>query len=285
VATVWGKPSYARAVDEPALESPVRYRTWLAAMTTEQRRALGPTRVNSSALFDERVLVLEVTGGWARVVVPSQKSPLDPRGYPGWIPARQLSASLPPTGVDIATVTAATTTLRAVGRDLEVSYSTRLPVLRRAGSSVEVWGPAGSFFARTTDVVVTAANAPALPRTANAIVADAKRFLGLAYLWDGSSAFGFDCSGITYAVFRTHGILLPRDSFGQAVVGRRIDRADLAPGDLVFFATEGKVHHVAMFIGDGMMLQAPRTGRSVEIVPLSTPVFAKEYAGARRFLP
>jgi cell wall-associated NlpC family hydrolase len=133
-------------------------------------------------------------------------------------------------------------------------------------------------------VSITPSSAPALAKTAAAIIADAKRFLGLPYLWDGSSAFGFDCSGITYAVYRTHGILLPRDSFMQATTGRAVSRSELKAGDLVFFAANGKVHHVGIYLGNDQILDAPRTGMSVEIVSLTKHVYASEFAGGRRYL-
>lgn len=288
VGTVWGSPDFARQVDQPALENPVRIKDWLAAMTLSERRDLGPTRVNTSVLLGEVVQVLSRAGDWAEVVVPSQKSPRDPRGYPGWIPARQLSPQIAPADRDIATVTAKTTKLRPTkqGSELEVSYSTRLPVLGGDAANLEVWSPTGdSMLVARKDVSVTKPDVPALPPTAEAIVEDARRFMGLPYLWDGSSAYGFDCSGITYSVFRTHGVLLPRDSFGQAEVGTTVPQSDLDTGDLVFFAPPGgKVHHVGIYIGGGHMLHAPKTGSTVEIADLSTSWFPGEYHVARRFV-
>ena len=86
-------------------------------------------------------------------------------------------------------------------------------------------------------------------------------------------------------MFRTHGILIPRDSFAQAVAGKAVGRSALRPGDLVFFATGGTVHHVGMYLGGNRMLEAPRTGTRVRITSLSTEPYPSEFAGARRFLP
>ena len=287
VGTVWGSPDAPRPVDLPALENPVRLKDWLSAMTSEERSDLGPTRVNTSVLYGEKVVVTELMQEWAHVVVPDQASPRDTRGYPGWIPIKQLSHLVPPADRQIATVTAKTTLLHsAEGQPvLEVSYATRLPLLNQNGENLEVWSPDGrSLLLKAKDASVADAAAPALPKKTSAIISDARRFLGLPYLWDGSSAFGFDCSGITYQVFRTHGVLLPRDSFGQATVGREIDRSALKPGDLTFFANDGVVHHVGIYIGGNRMLHAPKTGKTVEIVDLDTSWFPKEYFGARRFI-
>lgn len=288
VATVWGSPNWVRSVDKPATENPVRIREWLSAMSLSQRRDLGPKRVNTSVLFGELVQVVSVSGDWAEVVVPSQASPRDPRGYPGFVPVRQLSLSVPPEGPEIATVVAHTTRLRAASGDgeLEVSYATRLPALKADGTSVEVWSPNGSsLLVPLKDVVISKSDVPALPRTADAIVSDAHRFLGLPYLWDGSSAFGFDCSGITYSVFRTHGVLLPRDSFGQVEVGREVAQSDLRAGDLIFFAPPGgKVHHVGIYVGNGSMLHAPKTGETVQVSDLNSSWFPGEFHKARRYI-
>jgi cell wall-associated NlpC family hydrolase len=287
VGTVWGDPSYVRPVDLPSLENPVRYRTWLKDMTKEERSDLGPTRVHTSVLFGELVQVLAISGEWAQVVVPSQASPRDPRGYPGWIPVRQLSHRVPPADALVATVTAKTTMLKTrEGTDvLEISYATRLPAVAAGSDAVEVWSPdARTLFVAAEDVVVKGAAEPALPKTAASIVKDARRFLRLAYLWDGSSAFGFDCSGITYSVFRTHGILLPRDSFGQATVGKEIDRSNLRSGDLLFFAKDGTVHHVGIYVGGDRMLHAYKTGEPVQISSILEGWYAEEYFAARRYL-
>jgi cell wall-associated NlpC family hydrolase len=128
---------------------------------------------------------------------------------------------------------------------------------------------------------------PGLAPTGAAVAAEAMRFLGLPYLWSGTSGFGFDCSGLTYSAYRQQGITIPRDAAPQATGGTPVTRRDLAPGDLVFLRTSaGVVHHVAMYVGriGGVrtVVEAPRTGTSVRLTPLSQ--FGPGYAGARRYL-
>jgi gamma-D-glutamyl-L-lysine dipeptidyl-peptidase len=123
------------------------------------------------------------------------------------------------------------------------------------------------------------------PSGGRALVRTAKEFLGLPYLWGGISGFGFDCSGLTYAVHQRFGIRIPRDADQQALHGTPVRRADLRPGDLVFFAGPGGVgivHHVAVYAGSGRIVDAPATGSSVRLVPLSA--MDADYAGARRYL-
>lgn len=97
-------------------------------------------------------------------------------------------------------------------------------------------------------------------------MATAKRFIGLPYLWAGTSGFGFDCSGFTYMIYRRFGIGTPRDADRQARHGTPVARSDLKLGDLVFFSdSNGVVRHVGIYAGGGMMVESPRTGETVRI--------------------
>ena len=124
---------------------------------------------------------------------------------------------------------------------------------------------------------------PALPPTRASVVRTATMFRGLPYLWSGTSGFGLDCSGLTSLDYRVHGITIPRDSSPQSENGTAV--AHPRPGDLRFYATDGNVHHVSMYLGHGRMVHSPGTGQTVEVIATSTPGYAEEYAGARRYLP
>lgn len=275
VATVWRSPSSPRPVDAPALADPVRLRPWLQAMTLDQRRGLSG-RADTQVLLGERVRVLAVVGEWARVVVPDQPTPLDARGYPGWVPVRQLTAVPTRTGTAL-TVARPTAWLRTPsGRPLlEVSLGTRLDGLGSSGADWKVRLPDGRVaLVVAADVVRGALTEP--------VVATARRFLGLAYLWAGTSGFGVDCSGLVELVYRAHGITVPRDTDAQALAGRAVSRGQLQPGDLVLLARSGPVTHVGLYAGNGEVLDAPQTGSSVRLLPLTSPPWSTGYAGARR---
>lgn len=287
VATLWRSPSAPRTIDLPALRAPVAIRAWLSAMTVSDRRGLSG-RADTQALLGDRVVVIGGSGSWARVVVPAQPTPLDSRGYPGWVPAVQLTATPPVSSSRAATVVSATAWLRTDGGDVqrvvEVSFGTRLPYLSAVGSWVRVGLPGGrALRVRAADVSVVSTGAAALPATGVARVASAEKFLGLPYLWGGTSGFGFDCSGLTHLVMRVHGATIPRDAGPQSRGGRLVAPGALRPGDLLFYAASGSVHHVTMYAGSGRMVHAPRTGGVVEVIPVATPSLAAEFTVARRY--
>jgi peptidoglycan DL-endopeptidase CwlO len=98
---------------------------------------------------------------------------------------------------------------------------------------------------------------------ADELIAYAKRYLGVPYVWGGTSPRGFDCSGFTQHVFRSIGISLPRVSRDQQDVGTRISPYNVQKGDLVFRGDPA--HHVAIYIGGGKIIHAPQTGDVVKI--------------------
>ena len=96
------------------------------------------------------------------------------------------------------------------------------------------------------------------------VVAIASRYLGVPYVYGGSSPRGFDCSGLTMYVYAQLGISLPRTAAAQYGATTRIARSQAVPGDLIFFFTGGTVTHVAIYLGGNMMLAAPHTGDVVK---------------------
>ncbi|MFJ7244332.1 NlpC/P60 family protein [Kitasatospora sp. NPDC098652] len=114
--------------------------------------------------------------------------------------------------------------------------------------------------------------APTYQGPATGRAADAVKFayaqLGKPYVWGATGPGSFDCSGLTGAAWKAAGVSLPRISQDQWNAGKRVSRADLQPGDLVFFYSD--LHHVGLYIGDGKMIHAPRTGKNVEILPIDS---------------
>lgn len=100
------------------------------------------------------------------------------------------------------------------------------------------------------------------------VVGLAQKFLGTPYVWGGASPGGFDCSGLLQYVFNKAGIDLPRVSNEQANAGKRISLEDMKPGDLVAWDNSSRnsgADHIAVFVGNGQIIHAPRPGASVEL--------------------
>ena len=122
-------------------------------------------------------------------------------------------------------------------------------------------------------------------RTLNDLTALANSFLGVPYLWGGTTPAGFDCSGLVQYCYReVFNIELPRTTYYQCEVGMEVPFEELLPGDLLFFEDgSGDVHHVAMYLGDGYYVEAPHTGDVVKITAMNDklPDFAKRIVDVR----
>ncbi|MDX5808300.1 C40 family peptidase [Bacillus cereus group sp. BfR-BA-02730] len=118
-----------------------------------------------------------------------------------------------------------------------------------------------------TPVSVTVPTAPTAPVStdkAQNVIAEAKKFLGLPYVWGGTTPSGFDCSGYMQYIFKNvAGVKLPRVAREQQNAGVQIPVSEVQPGDLIFWGQPA--HHVAMYIGNGQYIHAPQTGDVIKI--------------------
>lgn len=293
--TVWVEPRTNRpGIDDPAVSTPVDLDAWNANMQDTETRRWLTGKLETQAVLGSEVIVDEVDGDWAKIVVTAQPTPRDERGYPGWVPLAHLVVDRDfarlAKRASRATVTALTSPLELCGHDavISVSFDTILPVTRMRRRNIEVAVPgAGRGLIGRDQVVVRAREEAGPPPTVEAIIATGERFLGLRYLWGGVSAYGFDCSGFTYTLLHHAGVTMARDAGPQMNASGfdPVEREDLQRGDLVFFLTKPgatSIRHVAVYLGDDLILQAPNAARSVEIMSLTEYDTAGDYAGARR---
>ena len=116
------------------------------------------------------------------------------------------------------------------------------------------------------------------------VISTAMQYIGVPYVFGGTTPYGFDCSGFVQYVFAHAGISLPRTADVQYEVGLPISTADLMPGDAVFFTTYTYgASHVGIYLGDGNFIHAS-SSRGVTISSLSSAYYSTHYIGARRML-
>ena len=136
-------------------------------------------------------------------------------------------------------------------------------------------------------VGLTASQGPGLTATELAkFLAAAESRIGMPYVWGGDGPTTFDCSGLVQWSMRQAGVLMPRVAAEQAMTGPLLPLSELEPGDLLFYHTDPtapeSISHVAIYLGNGLMLQAPEPGLDVQIVQAD---FGAGFAGAVRVYP
>lgn len=129
--------------------------------------------------------------------------------------------------------------------------------------------------ATPTQISLPAPKAPATPGSANypqltkasgvrgAILENAKQFLGAKYVWGGNAVDGTDCSGFLQQVLKMVGVTIPRVSYQQTAMGKTVGLDQLRPGDFVAWdnnPSQPGADHIALFLGNGMIQESPRTG-------------------------
>jgi len=162
---------------------------------------------------------------------------------------------------------------------LEAQARQRVAALTQSRRALSLPTPADAPI-DATESAEPEVTAPAPDARYGGAVAIAMQYLGIPYKWGGASPeTGFDCSGFTMYVYAKLGVSLPHHAATQFGMGTPVSKADLQPGDLVFFRGLG---HMGMYIGGGQFIHSPRTGDVVKISNLSDPWYTEGWIGARR---
>lgn len=233
--------------------------------------------------------------------------------YHGWIMSRNVSRNVarsawtvtvtslftdalraPNVYSDILTKLVITTELELLERTRDLKQVSRrrwaLEFKEERGDVVHVGLPDGNeAWLHSGDVKIASKGDEELPlgATGDELVKTAKRFLGVPYLWGGTSPFGIDCSGFMQLVYKLNGVMLLRDANMQAEdpTAIPVERSEIAAGHMIFFAggqDKTKITHVGMACGDGTFVHSAGQGRGVTINNLTDEPYNANYWGARR---
>jgi cell wall-associated NlpC family hydrolase len=245
--------------------------------------------VVSQAIYGTNVGFMEEKEGWAKVRTPDD--------YTGWMPLsslRRLSAAdrlYASTGrfAQVGSLFANLYREPDVTKHqplLTVPFETRLEALSEPPADGGRWLQVRLPDDRTAWVQRGDIAFDPKPLTIPETIELAKRFLGLTYLWGGTSSFGYDCSGFTQMLVRRRGVTMPRDADLQAAWHglAAVKRNKLKPGDLLFFGESAeKITHTGMYIGRGKFIHDTTHGRPrVQISRLADQPWTKLLVACRR---
>jgi cell wall-associated NlpC family hydrolase len=252
------------------------------------------SEVLSEILLGTPVRLLDVKGGWRRVQTPD--------GYIGWV-----SEGLKPmSGTEWRDFNrrqkVIVTAIYGFAYENPDHLSQTVSSLV-IGNQLLLTGETDQFYRvaypdgregyiRKSDAVLMSEWLQESDLTPDTLVATAMRFMGVPYVWGGTSSTGLDCSGLTRLVSLLHGLIIPRDASQQVLIGipvdHRSDFSGLHPGDLLFFGQdENKVVHVAIHIGEKRFIHASDYVRLASLDPVD-PLYdsfnAGRYLCARRIV-
>lgn len=139
---------------------------------------------------------------------------------------------------------------------------------------------------KTVPTQSTDSNSATNSAKGNAIIATAKTYMGVPYVFGGESpSSGLDCSSFTQLVMKENGITLPRTAAEQYNTGTAVDKANLKIGDLVFFTTyKPGASHVGFYMGNQQFIHASSAAKKVTISSLDESYYTEHYIGARRYI-
>lgn len=241
----------------------------------------------------DKVEILETSNGWHKIKASNGKI--------GWVSGDYIKVSSGSTSQTSykATVTATSLNVRS---GAGTSYSIISKVHK--GDTVNIVGSSNGWYKIelssgktgwvSSDYVSIGSSSgssngssSATTNKAQAIVDLATKQIGKPYVWGAEGPSTFDCSGLTYYVFKNAvGISLPRTSTEQSKTGTTVSKSNLQPGDLIFSSTNGtgNVSHVGIYIGNNEMIHAPKPGDVVKKTKINNSYWENAYLWAKRYI-
>jgi hypothetical protein len=292
VATIWKEPKIDRPIDRFATSNSPSIEDWIKEMSIEEKLWL-VGRIETQALYGTMILILEQKEDWIKVCVPSQTTFRNPLGYEGWMLECQLLRKKKK--YEVSTSVRIKEKIGIVYEDVaclkkwgKYSFLTTFPFISVQENKVKVLSLEGDEkWISLNDVDIVEKKPITDHRWTGALIAEtAHKFIGVPYLWGGTSSFGYDCSGFVYSLFHGLGIQIPRDASEQVSVGEEIPTCGIQEGDVLYFAREngkGRVHHVGLYKGEGEMIHAPNSRSSIQIEKIAGSNYEDEWAHTRRF--
>jgi hypothetical protein len=273
---------------------PLLAASWMSAATVVVLRPAAnlhaepnaDSEVVSQAIYGANLEVIEDKNNWSRVRGADE--------YMGWIHKAWVLRSDQPYAAS-GRVAVVSSLFASVYRETSVTrhapivtvpFETKLEVIGDSTAGDERWLQVRLPDQKTAWMLNGDTNTNSEKLSVRAMVDLSRQFLGLPYLWGGTSTFGFDCSGFMQMLERQRGVTMPRDTGLQADWPgvTPVERSSLRVGDLLFFGSpDKKINHTGMYLGNGEFINATRHLKPVvQICKLSDPHWSKAYVTARR---
>ncbi|MGH9612138.1 MAG: NlpC/P60 family protein [Bryobacteraceae bacterium] len=241
--------------------------------------------VVSQAIYSTNISVLQDQRDWLRIQTPDQ--------YTGWIQSSSVLRRGPYAAsgrvAEVESLFASLYRERDITTHapvVTIPFGARLEITAEPDGSSGRWLAARLPDGRSAWIQRGDVSFGPTKESIPEVIDWSKRFLGLPYLWGGTSTFGFDCSGLTQTLYRRLGYVIPRDADQQAAWSglKPVGRDELQPGDLLYFGPKsGEITHTGMYIGAGQFINAtPWRHPVVQIANLGDPHWTNLFVCARR---